>query len=100
MIDINLIRTNRDLVKENIKKKFQDKKLPLVDEIYDMDIKYRRIKTEADEARNKVNNLSKEIGSLMRDKKIDEANKLKKRYLLLRIVYQILKRKKKFLRMK
>ena len=74
MIDINLIRTNRDLVKENIKKKFQDKKLPLVDEIYDMDIKYRRIKTEADEARNKVNNLSKEIGSLMRDKKIDEAN--------------------------
>ena len=39
-----------------------------------MDIKYRRIKTEADEARNKVNNLSKEIGSLMRDKKIDEAN--------------------------
>lgn len=77
MIDINLIRTNRDLVKENIKKKFQDKKLPLVDEIYDMDIKYRRIKTEADEARNKVNNLSKEIGSLMRDKKIDEANKIK-----------------------
>ena len=76
MIDINLIRTNRDLVKENIKKKFQDKKLPLVDEIYDMDIKYRRIKTEADEARNKVNNLSKEIGSLMRDKKIDEANKI------------------------
>ena len=67
MIDINLIRTNRDLVKENIKKKFQDKKLPLVDEIYDMDIKYRRIKTEADEARNKVNNLSKEIGSLMRN---------------------------------
>ena len=77
MIDIKLIRENPDLVKENIKKKFQDKKLPLVDEIYDMDIKYRRIKTEADEARNKVNNLSKEIGSLMRDKKIDEANKIK-----------------------
>ena len=100
MIDINLIRTNRDLVKENIKKKFQDKKLPLVDEIYDMDIKYRRIKTEADEARNKVNNLSKEIGSLMRDKKMMRLIKLKKMYLLLRIVYQILKRKKKFLRMK
>ena len=49
MIDINLIRTNRDLVKENIKKKFQDKKLPLVDEVYDMDIKYRTIRTEADE---------------------------------------------------
>ena len=77
MIDINLIRTNRDLVKENIKKKFQDKKLPLVDEVYDMDIKYRTIRTEADEARSKVNTLSKEIGLLMRDKKLEEANKVK-----------------------
>ena len=77
MIDINLIRTNRDLVKENIKKKFQDKKLPLVDEVYDMDIKYRTIRTEADEARSKVNILSKEIGLLMRDKKLEEANKVK-----------------------
>ena len=73
MIDINLIRTNRDLVKENIKKKFQDKKLPLVDEVYDMDVKYRTIRTEADEARSKVNTLSKEIGLLMRDKKLEEA---------------------------
>ena len=77
MIDINLIRTNRDLVKENIKKKFQDKKLPLVDEVYDMDVKYRTIRTEADEARSKVNTLSKEIGLLMRDKKLEEANKVK-----------------------
>ena len=77
MIDINLIRNNKDLVKENIKKKFQDKKLPLVDEIYDMDIKYRKVKTEADELRSKINNLSKEIGSLMRDKKIEEANNIK-----------------------
>ena len=77
MIDINLIRTNRDLEKENIKKKFQDKKLPLVDEVYDMDIKYRTIRTEADEARSKVNTLSKEIGLLMRDKKLEEANKVK-----------------------
>ena len=44
MIDINIIRTNKELVKENIKKKFQDEKLPLVDSIYDMDIKYRKIK--------------------------------------------------------
>ena len=66
MIDIRLIRENRELVKENIKKKFQDEKLPLVDEIYDMDIKYRKIKTEADEARSKINTLSKEIGNLMR----------------------------------
>ena len=43
MIDIKLIRENKELVKENIKKKFQDKKLPLVDEVYDMDIKYRKI---------------------------------------------------------
>ncbi len=46
MIDINLIRENKDLVKENIKKKFQDEKLPLVDEIYQMDIDYRKAKTE------------------------------------------------------
>ena len=78
MIDIKLIRENKDLVKENIKKKFQDKKLPLVDEVYDMDIKYREIKTEADEARSKVNKLSKEIGNLMRDKKTDEAGKIKR----------------------
>ena len=77
MIDIKLIRENKELVKENIKKKFQDHKLPYVDEVYDMDIEYRKIKTEADEARSKVNSLSKEIGNLMRDKKIDEANKVK-----------------------
>ena len=77
MIDIRLIRENRELVKENIKKKFQDKKLPLVDEIYDMDIKYRKIKTEADEARSKINTLSKEIGNLMRNKDVDGANKIK-----------------------
>ena len=77
MIDIKLIREDRELVKENIKKKFQDHKLPLVDEVYDMDIKYRKTKTEADELRSKVNNLSKEIGNLMRDKKVEEANKVK-----------------------
>ena len=77
MIDIKLIRENKELVKENIKKKFQDHKLPLVDEVYEMDIKYRKVKTEADEARSKVNTLSKEIGNLMRDKKADEASKIK-----------------------
>lgn len=77
MIDIKLIRENKELVKENIKKKFQDHKLPLVDEVYDMDIKYRKVKNEADEARSRVNSLSKEIGNLMRDKKIDEANNVK-----------------------
>ena len=77
MIDINLIRENKDLVKENIKKKFQDKKIPLVDEIYDMDLEYRKIKKEADELRAKVNSLSSEIGALMREKKVDEASIIK-----------------------
>ena len=77
MIDIKLIRENKDLVKENIKKKFQDKKLPLVDEIYDLDIEYRDTKVKMDEARAEKNRLSGEIGALMKDKKIDEANEVK-----------------------
>ena len=77
MIDINIIRNNKELVKENIKKKYQDHKLPLVDEVYDLDIKFRKAKTEADELRSKVNTLSKEIGTLMRDKKVEEANSIK-----------------------
>ena len=77
MIDIKLIRENRELVKENIKKKFQDKKLPLVDEIYEMDIENRKLKVELEEKRNKVNALSKEIGNLMREGKKDEAEKIK-----------------------
>ena len=77
MIDIKLIRENRDLVKENIKKKFQDKKLPLVDEIYELDVEYRETKQKMDEARAEKNRLSAEIGNLMRDKKIDEANEVK-----------------------
>ena len=77
MIDIKLIRENREVVKENIKKKFQDKKLPLVDEVYEMDIKYREIKAKADEVRSKVNSLSKEIGNLMANGKREEAEKVK-----------------------
>ena len=77
MIDIKLIRENKELVKENIKKKFQDKKLPLVDEIYEMDIENRKLKVELEEKRNKVNALSKEIGNLMRNGKKDEAEKIK-----------------------
>ena len=78
MIDIKLIRENRDLVKENIKKKFQDEKLPLVDEVYELDIKYRDSKSKADELRAKRNELSNNIGSLMRDGKKDEAENVKK----------------------
>lgn len=77
MIDINLIRTNRELVKENIKKKFQDEKLPLVDEVYELDKKNRVLKQEADALRASRNSLSEQIGKLMREKNVDEANKIK-----------------------
>ena len=77
MIDIKLIRENKELVKENIKKKFQDEKLPLVDEIEALDKKYREYKLEGDQTRALKNEKSNEIGMLMRDKKIDEANKIK-----------------------
>ncbi len=77
MIDIKLIRENKELVKENIKKKFQDEKLSLVDEVYELDIKFREAKAEADNIRADKNKKSSEIGSLMRDKKIEEANALK-----------------------
>ena len=77
MIDIKLIRENKELVKENIKKKFQDSKLPLVDEVYDYDLEVRKIQTKADELKANKNKLSSEVGLLMRDKKIEEANKIK-----------------------
>ena len=77
MIDIKLIRENRELVKENIKKKFQDEKLGLVDEVYDYDKSYRECKMKVDELRAKRNSLSALIGVLMRDKKLDEVEKIK-----------------------
>ena len=77
MIDINLIRTNKELVKENIKKKFQDEKIKLVDEVYDLDKKVREYKIEGDNLRKKRNDISSEIGSLMREKRVEEANNKK-----------------------
>ncbi len=77
MIDIKLIRENDELVKENIKKKFQDEKLPLVDEVKELDKKTRELKLEGDNLRKERNDKSSRIGSLMRDKKQDEANKIK-----------------------
>ena len=74
MIDIKLIRENKELVKENIKKKFQDKKLPLVDEAFNLDLKLRDNQKLGDDLRCNRNDFSREIGLLMRDKKIDEAN--------------------------
>ena len=77
MLDIKFVRENPEIVKENIKKKFQDQKLPLVDEVIDIDKKIRSLKQEAETLRASRNDLSKQIGSLMREKKIDEANKIK-----------------------
>ncbi len=77
MIDINLIRNNPDLVKENIKKKFQDQKLELVDKVIEFDKQNRAYKQEGDELRANRNKLSGEVGKLMREKKFDEAEKIK-----------------------
>lgn len=77
MIDINLIRENPELVKENIKKKFQDKKLPLVDEVLELDRKKRALQQEGDGLRAQRNSLAKKIGSLMREGKADEAEEAK-----------------------
>lgn len=77
MIDIKLIRENKELVKENIKKKFQDQKLSLVDDVYNYDIEYRECKSKGDLLRSEKNKLSASIGEHMRDKKIDEANEIK-----------------------
>ena len=77
MIDINLIRTNKEMVKENIKKKFQDSKLVLVDEVFDLDKKVRALKQEGDDLRAMRKTLSNQVGALMREKKIEEANQIK-----------------------
>lgn len=77
MIDINLIRENKELVKENIRKKFQDKKLVLVDEVEDLDKKFRDAKQKGDNLRSLKNSRSAEIGLLMREGKKEEAEKLK-----------------------
>ena len=78
MLDIKFVRENSDIVKENIKKKFQDEKLPLVDEVYNLDKEYRDCKTKGDNLRSEKNKLSASIGELMRNKKKDEAEKVKK----------------------
>ena len=83
MIDIKLIRENRDLVKENIKKKFQDEKLPLVDEVYELDKRYRELKVKADNDRKDRNSISDNIGALMREGKKEEGLKLKDKVVLI-----------------
>ncbi len=77
MLDIKFLRTNPEIVKENIKKKFQDAKLPLVDEAIELDVKIRDVKQEGDILRAKRNSASGEIGKLMREKRQEEAMKIK-----------------------
>ena len=79
MLDIKFVRANPDIVKENIKKKFQDEKLPLVDEVISLDQKIRQLKQEGDELRKERNTTSSKIGILMREKKLDEVDEKKKR---------------------
>ena len=79
MLDIKFIRSNPDLVKENIKKKFQDEKLPLVDQAIAYDEEMRQAKTRGDELRNNRNVVSKQIGQLMKEGKKAEAEEAKKK---------------------
>ena len=69
MLDLKFVRENPDIVKQNIKNKFQDRKLPLVDEVIELDAKARATQTEADELRANRNKLSKQIGALMEQMK-------------------------------
>ena len=75
MLDIKFVRENPDAVKENIRKKFQDAKLPLVDEVLDLDARLRAAKTEANELRANRNTLSRQIGMLMGQAKKDPAKR-------------------------
>ena len=77
MLDINLVRTNPELVKENIRKKFQDQKLPMVDEVIELDREYRAAIQKADSLRGQRKTLSKQIGGLMAKGQKDEAEALK-----------------------
>ena len=79
MLDIKFVRNNSDVVKQNIKNKFQDEKLPLVDEVIELDKRNREIKQEVEALRAEKNKASKEIGAMMAQKKIEEAEALKKK---------------------
>ena len=78
MLDIKFVRTNPDIVKQNIKNKFQDEKLPLVDEVLELDARNRAIKQEVETLRAEKNKISKQIGGLMAQGKKEEAEELKR----------------------
>ena len=79
MLDIKFLRANPDVVKQNIKNKFQDSKLPLVDEVIELDLRNREIKQEVEALRAEKNKVSKQIGALMAQGKKEEAEEIKKR---------------------
>ena len=78
MLDIKFLRDNPEIVKDNLRKKFQDHKLPLVDEVIELDKKNREIKQNGDELRKQRNSLSSQIGKLMMEGKKEEAESIKK----------------------
>ena len=79
MLDIKFLRANPEIVKQNIKNKFQDSKLPLVDEVIELDLRIREIKQEVEALRAEKNKVSKQIGALMAQGKKEEAEEVKKR---------------------
>ena len=79
MLDIKFLRANPEIVKQNIKNKFQDSKLPLVDEVIELDLRNREIKQEVEALRAEKNKVSKQIGALMAQGKKEEAEEVKKR---------------------
>ncbi|MBQ7307570.1 MAG: serine--tRNA ligase, partial [Clostridia bacterium] len=78
MIDVNLIRTNPELVKENMRRKFQDHKLHLVDEVLKLDLRNRQLKQIGDDCRAYKNKVSSQIGQCMKERRLDKADELKK----------------------
>ena len=98
MIDIQLIRENPELVKENIKKKFQMQKIPLVDKVREKDILLRETQTKADLLKSKRNKLSEQIGVCMREKKISDADELKNQVSIMKNEIEGLEEKENLLR--
>ena len=78
MLDLRFVRENPEVVKQNIRNKFQDAKLPLVDEVIELDEENRKVKKEADDLRANRNKISKQIGALMGQGKKEEAEEVKK----------------------
>ena len=78
MLDLRFVRENPEIVKQNIRNKFQDSKLPLVDEVIALDEENRKVKKEADDLRASRNKISKQIGALMGQGKKEEAEEVKK----------------------